>query len=160
VTCTFDTRITRVKMHVSNCLTRVRHCTRVKLHVSKCMHFCSDWKKKLIIIIIRLIKLLQRRFLNFLNVKKNWTDQKLWRWKLCGTEFLNSAEKLDRPINNLIDRFFAYKYSAPDSKNSQTKLLLFLYLQEDLSVRKNVRKCLEEWILNIEVSMFFGKHSS
>jgi hypothetical protein len=40
--CTFDTRLTRVKMHVSNCLTRVRHCTRVKLHVSKCLYFCSD----------------------------------------------------------------------------------------------------------------------
>jgi hypothetical protein len=42
MTCTSDTRLTRVKMHVSNCLTRVRHCTRVKLHVAICMHFCSE----------------------------------------------------------------------------------------------------------------------
>jgi len=34
VTFTSDTRLTRVKMHVSNCLTRVQHCTRVKLHVA------------------------------------------------------------------------------------------------------------------------------
>jgi hypothetical protein len=41
MTCTSDTRLTRVKMHVSNCLTRVQHCTRVKLHMAICMHFCS-----------------------------------------------------------------------------------------------------------------------
>jgi hypothetical protein len=42
MTCTSDTRLTRVKMHVSNCLTRVRHCTRVKLHVAIWSDFCSD----------------------------------------------------------------------------------------------------------------------
>jgi hypothetical protein len=41
VTFSFDTRNTRVKMHVSKCLTRVRHCTRVKLHVAICYYFCS-----------------------------------------------------------------------------------------------------------------------
>jgi hypothetical protein len=41
MSCTFDTRFTRVKVHVSKCLTRVQHCTRVKLHVSKCGYFCS-----------------------------------------------------------------------------------------------------------------------
>jgi hypothetical protein len=44
VTFSFDTRNTRVKMHVSKCLTRVRHCTRVKLHVAICYYFCSvNW---------------------------------------------------------------------------------------------------------------------
>jgi hypothetical protein len=42
MTCTFDTRLTRVKMNVSNCLTRVRHCTRVKLHVANHTDFCID----------------------------------------------------------------------------------------------------------------------
>jgi hypothetical protein len=41
VTFTSNTRLTRVKLHVSNCLTRVRHCTRVKLHVAKLSDFCS-----------------------------------------------------------------------------------------------------------------------
>jgi serine/threonine protein kinase len=41
MTCTSNTRLTHVKMHVSNILTRVRHCTRVKMHVPIYMHFCS-----------------------------------------------------------------------------------------------------------------------
>jgi hypothetical protein len=41
VTSTFNTRLTRVKMHVANCLTRVQCRTRVKMHVAICNHFCS-----------------------------------------------------------------------------------------------------------------------
>jgi len=42
VSCTSDTRKTRVKILVANILTRVQCRTRVKMHVAICHNFCSD----------------------------------------------------------------------------------------------------------------------
>lgn len=45
VTCTSNTRLTRVKMHMANCLTRVQCCTHVKIHVANLPYFCRDCKQ-------------------------------------------------------------------------------------------------------------------
>jgi hypothetical protein len=42
MTSTFDTRLTRVKMHVANRLTRVQCRTCVKMHVAICSDFYSE----------------------------------------------------------------------------------------------------------------------
>jgi len=62
MTSTSDMRLTRVKMHVANRLTRVQCRTRVKMHVTICSDFCS-------VGIVRLIsKLLDGDWATLINV--------------------------------------------------------------------------------------------